>query len=285
MKKIESQTDSKLLTCPICASRSYLENHFDDIYLYRCQDCDHCFTDAASLKHTETYDEEYYEMKHRNWNQHPDLCFFERAGEIINAHKSNANVIDVGCGTGAFLRFLAVTYPDFTLTGIDVVPGRNLAGVETIKGDFLSTEFNRQFDVVVTLQVIEHFGDVSAFTERLHTITKKGGLIIVSTVNDRSISYAVARVSNAVGYKSAFERLYSRHHLQHFNTGSLRRLMERNNLVVKEVIRHNEPIASVDMPAVRSLLKVMLRVGVRTTFLVGRITGKTILQTIICQKC
>jgi len=284
MRKLNSKTHPKLLTCPVCASRGYLENNFDDVYLYRCQDCDHCFTDVTSLKKTETYDEEYYAMKHRNWNENPDLCLFERVGEIINAYKSNANVIDVGCGTGEFLRFLHKAYPDLSLTGIDLFPGPDLAGIETIEGDFLSTEFSRRFDVAVNLQVIEHLADVSAFISRLGTVTEKGGLIIVSTVNDRSTSYAVARLSNAVGYKIAFERLYSRHHLHHFNIRSLRRLMERNDLVIKEIIRHNEPVSSVDMPAARSVVKFMLRLAVGTTFVVGRMTGKTILQTIVCEK-
>jgi hypothetical protein len=97
------------------------------------------------------------------------------------------------------------------------------------------------------------------------------------TLDDRSILYAVARLLNRVGYRAPFERLYDRFHLNHFTSRSLRTLVENESLQTVAHHHHNIPIRAVDLPTESSVL----RAGVWGTFVLGRLTGRMYLQTIV----
>lgn len=270
--------------CPICGGVSRLESGFDDIRLFRCAHCDHCFTDLKALKKLEDYDSSYFHDTHKNWNDHPFTWLFERVGGLVVRWKKDAALLDLGCGTGDLLKHLHKKYPAMPLTGIDLSPAQHSNGVKIHRGDFLTYDLKEQFDVVVSIQAIEHVTDVQKFVKRVYELTRPGGMIIISTINDRSISYGVARLFNQLGYKAAYERLYSRHHLHHFNIKSLKKLMEKNGFAVEKILRHNEPLLAVDMPQKSVIVRNFLRLGVLGTFVLGKLTGKTVLQTIVCRK-
>ncbi len=120
---------------------------------------------------------------------------------------------------------------------------------------------------------------MQTFAERLRSIVVPGGLAIVTTNNERSTTYDIARLFRRMGYGVAFERLYDRHHLNHFNLRSLRTLMERSGFRPLRLHRHNIPLAAVDMPNESAFL----RLGVGGTFVVGRLTGRTFFQTLVVE--
>ena len=82
----------------------------------------------------------------------------------------------------------------------------------------------------------------------------------------------------------AFGRLYSKHHLNHFTTSSLKKLLESHELATVEVIRHNSPMAAIDLPKSSPLITAVLRGGVWIAFLVGKLLRRTMLQTIISKR-
>lgn len=114
---------------------------------------------------------------------------------------SGLNLLDVGCGGGLlsepFSRMGAA------VTGID-------AGVETIAAAHahaqdLSLDIDyramaaedlaasgAQFDVVVSMEVIEHVADVAGFMDALVTLTKPGGAILLATMNRTPRSFLTA---------------------------------------------------------------------------------------------
>jgi hypothetical protein len=100
------------------------------------------------------------------------------------------------------------------------------ARITYLQGDFLQYDFDRQFDVLVTLAVIEHIPDVSAFARRMSELCVPGGLVMTMTVDERSVIYRTARAMALAGYDVPIRRLYSKHHLNHFTAHSLQRLLE-----------------------------------------------------------
>jgi SAM-dependent methyltransferase len=267
----------KALPCPVCDTSSPLENQVADVRLHRCPSCDHCFTDVESLEYVGTYDEEW-EALHENWFANPNFALFRYVAQTIDRHKRGAAVLDVGAGRGELLTYLRDRDHELSLTGIDVALQPKIAGVEILRADVGEIDFgDRQWDVVVSLATIEHLADVRAFAQRLRSFLVPGGLAIVSTNNERSIPYDVARVLRRAGYRTVFERLYDRHHLNHFNPRSLKTLMSRSGFRPRELRRHNIPLAAVDMPRESRVL----RLGVAGTFALGRLTRRTFFQTLV----
>jgi SAM-dependent methyltransferase len=269
----------RVLPCPVCDSPAPREQSFDDIRLHRCPQCDHCFTDVDSLEHLGEYDEEW-EALHPNWFANPNVSLFEFVAQTIERHKPDASVIDIGSGRGELLAYLRDRNPRLTLTGLDTALQPNIDEVEIILGDVNSLDLgDRRWDVVVSLATIEHLADVKTFAARLRSVLAPGGLAIVSTNNERSVTYDVARIFRRLGYDTPFERLYDRHHLNHFNMASLRTLMEKAGFQPVRLRRHNIPLAAVDMPKESAAL----RLGVWATFALGRVTGRTFFQTLVLE--
>jgi SAM-dependent methyltransferase len=274
-----SRSAALLLPCPVCDSPAPREHTFDDVVLHRCPHCDHCFTDVDSLEHLGEYNKEW-EALHENWFANPNVSLFAYVARTIASHKQDAAVIDIGAGRGELLRYLRELNPRLSLTGLDASLRPDINGVEVVRADIDAVDLgDRHWDVAVTLATIEHLADVKAFAARLRSILVPRGLAIVTTNNELSIPYDVARVFRKIGYDVPFERLYDRHHLNHFNTKSLRMLMERSGLRPLRLHRHNIPLAAVDMPQESRVLKL----GVWGTFAIGRLTGRTFFQTLVLE--
>jgi SAM-dependent methyltransferase len=271
------------LPCPVCDGQAGLEEAFSDIRLHRCSHCGHCFTGAENLELVESYGPEYFQEAHKNWFANPDVDFFKVLRKLIEAENPAADVLDIGCGTGNLLRYLRQKNPFFRLTGIDVAPNRPESGIDFFQGDVATWKFGRQFDVVTSLEVIEHIWDVRAFVAQNRELCRPGGLIIINTVNEASTLYLAAKALKPVGFRNAFERLFSRHHLNHFNLRSLRYLVEHSGLEVERVLFRNSPMKAVDFQASSRLQECIFRAGVRTVFALGKVSGKTCLQTIVCR--
>ena len=270
--------------CPVCSAPGFAEQRLPDCTVCRCGTCGHCFTDLGSIDGLEEYEASYFEKEHRNWFRHPNLALYGRLFKIISKHNPSASVLDVGCGNGNFLRYLQTRSGSLSLTGIDMAPNELSAGIHYIQGDFLNEKSGRHFDVLVSLAVIEHIPDVAAFARRLDQLCVPGGLVITMTVDERSLIYSAARTLNRAGYATPAKRLYSKHHLNHFTGSSLRRLLEQQGLSTVKVIRHNSPLAAVDMPPMSAFRAAILSTGVWMGFVLGQLMGRTMLQTVVSKK-
>lgn len=277
-------TTTTPLPCPVCSAPSLVDYTLEDCILCRCSDCGHCFTDLNSIDGMEPYEADYFEKEHRNWFLHPNLRLYAKLWQVIVELNPKASVLDVGCGNGNFLRFLRGKSQDLSLTGIDMALNEPENNVKYLQGDFLHAKLDRKFDVLVSLAVIEHIPDVTAFAKRMHDLCAPGGLVINMTIDERSLIYGSARMLNRAGYSVPLKRLYSKHHVNHFTGPSLRLLLERQGLSTVRVIKHNSPISAVDMPQASALATAILRAGVWAGFQLGQWTNRTMLQTIISRR-
>ncbi|RJQ56220.1 MAG: class I SAM-dependent methyltransferase [Nitrospiraceae bacterium] len=270
------------LNCTICGAMSFMEYSFSDLNLYRCPNCDHCFSDLKG--NFEEYDSEYFNVSHANWFNNPNIALFETYNKSITNFKPDASVIDIGCGRGDFLKFLRKKNHRLSLTGIDLYENSPVEGVHFLHADIFSADLNRQFDVVVNTAVIEHVADVQKFTRRLYELCSPNGLVIITTVNDRGIIYGISRLLHRFGCTMPLERLYNRHHLNHFNVSSLSHLLHINELSVKKILFHNFPLSAVDSPVQSPIFNAIFRSGVWGIFMLSRLMRSTYFQTVVCHK-
>lgn len=270
--------------CPVCGTESRFFPLNIGVDLYRCPSCDHCFTNVSALEATEQYDQDYYDVRHSNWFENPNFKLFEYISGILRRLKSHAKVLDVGCGKGDLLRYLRQHNSNLELSGIDFTSNQAVPGIEFYCGDVFELDEAHTFDAIVSLAVIEHVEDVGKFVGKLQRLVSPGGMAILMTVDERSFLYALSRFLCRLGYSAPAARVYERHHLNHFNRNSLRRLMESHGFTVIEAIDHSTPIAAVDFDSSSRFAAAILRAGVAAVFAFAGLIHKSHLQTMVCVK-
>ncbi len=273
------------LICPVCQSQSQPWVRMNNAALNKCEECSHYFTDVTSVSTEETYGSDYYLNTHRNWFNNPNYKLFSLLGGLIKQKKAKS-ILDVGCGDGALLTYFREVLDEVELHGIDLSSAVvHDAGFTFWQGDFLTCDIKKNFDVVISLAVIEHISDVNAYVHRIHNLLNSNGFACLMTVNSSGMLYKLAYVLRLLGFHSVFNRLYDPHHLNHFTQKSLYRLLTKDGLFrVENIINHNAPLAAIDIPAKNSLIGLVMRFGIGAVFFIGKITRKTYLQTFVVSR-
>ena len=113
--------------------------------------------------------------------------------------------IDIGCGAGLLAEPLARL--GATVTGIDAAPENIGAARAHAAAMGLDIEYiaggiedlpGRRFDLVTSMEVIEHVTDPAAFVLALAAALEPGGLMILSTPN-RTLASRIAMITLAEG--------------------------------------------------------------------------------------
>ncbi len=105
------------------------------------------------------------------------------------------SALDVGCGAGLLAEPLARL--GASVTGVDAAPENIAAARDHAAGQGLEIDYRsgdlaslnlRRFDLVTSMEVIEHVADPAAFVQTLADRLAPGGLMIVSTPNRTAAS-------------------------------------------------------------------------------------------------
>ena len=277
--------DIKELSCPVCSCTGEHYRKLKELTLWYCKHCTHRFTDVDSINSKEQYSEEYYEQKHSNWFNHPNLSLFDYVySQIKSLGHKDPSVLDVGCGNGDFLRYLQRKSNHLQLYGIDYHYNKPHKGIKFFCGDIFNTDFDEKFDVIVNLAVIEHVWDIKSYMQRLSQLCNDDGLVITMTVNDNSLVYIASRMMYSIGLKTPMERLYEKHHLNHFSSSSLEYLHMHAGLDVTDRYLTQLPLKMVDMPDSNLLSALIYKIALMILFSFERVFKQPILQTITTKK-
>jgi 2-polyprenyl-3-methyl-5-hydroxy-6-metoxy-1,4-benzoquinol methylase len=146
------------------------------IQLLHCRNCDlKWYTPSISG------DPAFYEgLQKHTWYYQDEKPEYYYACKFI---KSNDKLCEIGCGKGAFAKFLP---PDVTYRGLEfneeaANKGR-LAGLK-INTESLDVHVEQNvasYDVVCLFQVLEHVADPLSFLESCAGLLKPGGLLVVA---------------------------------------------------------------------------------------------------------
>ncbi len=271
----------EIRVCPVCGHGKKELMRFGKTVICECTQCGHVFTSIVDIVPEAIYTENYFTEKHKNWFANPDLVLFaDIRDRIFKKSGTNARVLDVGCGQGTFLAFLRdAGFSD--LTGLDIIPV-NVPGIRGIQSAIEDFDTEETYDAVTSLANIEHIPDAKAYMDKLARLVRPGGLIVIYTVNEKSLIYRLARTLYGFGVPFAAKRLYEPHHVNHFSVASLAALAKTSQLNPVDVRLRNFPTQAVDIDP--SPFGGMIRLAIVSVQLIADAVGMQTLQMAVFTK-
>lgn len=222
------------MDCPVCGRREaavcgsgsdYLSLSGEKFDMYRCASCGFVFLPAAETKE-DLYAPAYY-RKMRGFSRLLELLFLRGRRRALEKHKASGRLLDVGCGTGEFLRAMAAA--GWSASGVEPSQSASPAagGLDIRGGQLSGAEFPAgSLDAVTMWQVLEHLPDPAAELVRIKDLLKDDGVLLVSVPN-------IASWQAAFGKGLWFHLDLPRHRWQ-FSPETLRLLLEKAGYRVLE---------------------------------------------------
>jgi len=170
------------MTCRICGAEARLWGDRGDVALYRCLRCR--FISGRPARE-QPADERYENYYHGAPPAAPSARYQEwlaRAEAVVG----RGRLLEIGAGSGGFVRVAlargwVVDAIEVSRTGIDAL---RATGTNVFAGDVTAAGYLPEtFDLVVSLEVLEHLPAPLTHLRELQRITRPGGLLLLSTPN------------------------------------------------------------------------------------------------------
>lgn len=190
-----------------------------------------------------------------SWADRYDAWFETPVGRLIKVYESDLlrkllaprsgeMILDVGCGTGIFTQDILAS--GAVITGVDL-SGKMLRGAVARLGtahfqaacaDMTVLPFTDEtFDRVFSVTAVEFVPDISRAVEELNRVTRKGGTIVMATLNSLS-PWAEQRLRKARNGHSLFEHVYFR------SPDDLRKSLPESALIKTAIhFKKDDPVA------------------------------------------
>jgi len=141
--------------------------------------------------------------------------------------KSEGSILDVGCGTGAFLNTMQRS--GWQITGLEPdetarKKAKELYGLDLEPPEKLFSLPATSFDAITMWHVLEHVHELHRYIETLKNLLKPGGKLFIAVPNYTSYDAKV--------YKEFWAAYDVPRHLYHFSPASMRKLLSMHNMEV-----------------------------------------------------
>ena len=232
---------SAFIHCPVCRVQQarfwFIKNDFT---IWRCLECGFIFVHPSPSDTAHIYaGEDYFRGTHRGFgyidyeaDKIPLRPFFEALLERIERRLSfRGEILDVGAASGFFLKLAKER--GWKAAGLEISPyavrEAQRSGLDVRCGALGENIFDRRFDAVTMLDVIEHLPDPQAAVASCRDLLRPGGPLVINTPDTSSL---LARFLGKRWYS-----FVPPEHLSYFNAKNLSKLLVRNSFRVEEVGR------------------------------------------------
>ncbi len=186
------------IDCPLCQGRSATPIWREgDHSIVRCAACK--LMQAHPLAELPlAYDEDYYRDGHHVENPLRRELFTERFNTVIGQAPSGGTILDIGCGTGDFLR--VCHDHGWDTVGVDVSPfaaqiTRERTGGEAHHGRIQELDLgDERFDVVHMHHMFEHVADPLDVLRHVYKLMKPQGRLVIEVPNERNLINIVQKL-------------------------------------------------------------------------------------------
>jgi|SaaInlStandDraft_1057018.scaffolds.fasta_scaffold01558_4 2-polyprenyl-3-methyl-5-hydroxy-6-metoxy-1,4-benzoquinol methylase len=142
--------------------------------------------------------------------------------------RSEKNILDVGAGTGEFLKVCKTN--SWNVFGTE--PDNNARNIAAKKGIVLQEDLsklsNQKFEIITLWHVLEHVENLSEYLSNLNNMLSDSGRLIIAVPNFKS--------EDARYYKEFWAAFDVPRHLWHFSQQSIHRLFLTENMLVEKTI-------------------------------------------------
>jgi ubiquinone/menaquinone biosynthesis C-methylase UbiE len=142
----------------------------------------------------------------------------------------HGNVLEVGCGAGAFVRAIKSYRDDLLLTGVDVdsdaiAHAKNIDHTNKyLTADAHELPFPKDsFNAVIAIDVLEHLHDPLKAILEIKRILKKGGILYLSVPLEGSL-WTIHGLSSRIGFRPKY--IYASH-IQQYSNHDIVKLLEQ----------------------------------------------------------
>ena len=212
--------------------------------IYKCDHCEYVSTPiSATAETTALYDDpEYFD----GWgcNLEFDYDRFDPAVhrqvqnylDFIGKHTQGNSLLDVGTGSGLLPQMARARGYDVEGTDLSKHVSENVpakAGFPIHHGAIEDIKFQRKYDVVTMLHVLEHTSNPLSTLERCRDLLNEGGYVVVVVPNYQSLDSRIKDFLSALKLKSRpYKHLALGHHNWVFSIKSLEILGEKSGLQI-----------------------------------------------------
>lgn len=236
--------------CPVCAAKNFhkiisAKDYTVSQKQFQIMECDNCrlrFTDDVPSQDEigPYYKSENY-ISHSNTNKGIINRLYHIVRNItINGkrntikkftQKNKGEILDIGCGTGVFLK--SMKDAGWNVTGIEPDAGaRKIAnesnGINAADPEKLFELSPYSFDAITLWHVLEHVHELHAYMEQIKKLLAPGGHVFIAVPNYTSY--------DAAYYKEHWAAYDVPRHLYHFSPGSMVNLLNAHGLTLKKTL-------------------------------------------------
>jgi 2-polyprenyl-6-hydroxyphenyl methylase/3-demethylubiquinone-9 3-methyltransferase len=226
--------------CPVCFAQAVPKIDVGAFVLYGCPSCGAWSSDALSRGASTSFEPAAYFdnplLDGDKWDRL--LATLDRDGTALDA------ALDVGCGTGDFLAYLAGRWPGIRCEGIELDADRaetarqRAAGARILTGDAVEALDRAAglFDLVTMWDVLEHVPEPTRLLTDLAGRLSPSGVIYVQTIHERSIVPAIGRWSYRLSggrVRYPARRTHDAHHAGFFTVDCLAVAAEQAGLRIR----------------------------------------------------
>lgn len=237
-----------LNSCPSCGNTSvdlFLES--EDYFLtkekfsvFLCHNCGLKYTNPRPAKEElpDYYESEEY-FSHDTGNTSVFASAYKiarrialrRKTSLVKNHTAGNKILDIGCGTGEFLK--VCKKEGFDVTGIEpnekaATFAKEVNQIPVFSEEHLEKLPANSFDVITLWHVLEHVPDLNERMRTVKRLLKEMGTIIIAVPNASS--------PDALHYGKFWAAYDLPRHLYHFNPESFDHLARRHEFRISQIL-------------------------------------------------
>jgi 2-polyprenyl-3-methyl-5-hydroxy-6-metoxy-1,4-benzoquinol methylase len=190
--------------CPICSSPKV--EFFVNAYQFDMTNCMNCGLLFCNPYPSQEQICAYYNSEMKSFENEFFRDSFEKRiniflprVELIQKHKAQGKLLDVGSAIGIFIEALHRSKASFDLACCDMSEeackelGGKYPDLTIYNKDYLDLDVETQFDVITLWDTLEHIVDSKGLLQKTHQLLKDDGIFVFSTPNTDSFEWICAQ--------------------------------------------------------------------------------------------